>query len=72
MISKSPLFHSIPLPIDKRSKKVVDMALEIDKLMTRKFYKRYKLQVRISIHTNKVVAEVIGNKKLSYDLWVTQ
>ncbi len=59
----------LPNPDEKHCQKVAELALEINELVSKKIFENYQLKVRIGIHTGRVVAGVIGNKKFSYDLW---
>lgn len=59
----------IPIPNEKSSQNAADMALKLIQIVNSKFTDKYNLKVRIGIHTGRVVAGVIGNKKFSYDLW---
>lgn len=59
------------LPVESvdHCKNVVNFALEVNKMVEEKFVSKYNLQFRMGIHTGRVIAGVIGEKKLSYDLW---
>ena len=59
----------LPNPDHEHCQKIADLALEINNLAKTYIYSTYNLKVRIGIHSGKVVAGVIGNKKFSYDLW---
>lgn len=59
----------LPVPDARHCHNIADMAIEINQIIKEKYTEKYKLQLRIGIHTGKAVAGVIGNKKFSYDLW---
>jgi len=60
----------LPIPRSDHAYAVADMALDIQKLIT-KFDAQIgeSLNIRIGINTGPVVAGVIGTKKFIYDLW---
>jgi class 3 adenylate cyclase len=58
----------VPLPVENHADRIADAALAIrDRVATREG--DIEVQVRIGIATGPVVAGVIGEKKLYYDLW---
>ena len=58
----------VPLPVENHGSRIADAALAIrDRVATREG--DIEVQVRIGIATGPVVAGVIGEKKLYYDLW---
>jgi len=58
----------VPLPVDDHAERIADAALAIrDWIGTREG--DIEVEVRIGIATGPVVAGVIGEKKLYYDLW---
>ena len=60
----------LPDPMPNHLEKMADFALEIQDLMSRTPSPSGKpMQLRIGIHTGPLVAGVIGNTKLMYDLW---
>jgi len=60
----------LPDPLPDHLAKMADFALEIQDLMARTPSPSGKpMQLRIGIHTGPLVAGVIGNTKLMYDLW---
>ncbi|MCS6833314.1 MAG: adenylate/guanylate cyclase domain-containing protein, partial [Flammeovirgaceae bacterium] len=64
----------VPIPNDTHPKDCVEAALEmlafIEKLKTEKQAKNKPFfEIRIGIHTGKLVAGVIGTKKFAYDVW---
>lgn len=59
----------LPTPDSNHCKNVADLALEINQIIKEKYAEKYKLQLRIGIHTGIAIAGVIGKKKFSYDLW---
>ena len=60
----------LPDPLPNHLEKMADFALEIQDLMARTPSPSGKpMQLRIGIHTGPLVAGVIGNTKLMYDLW---
>ncbi|NET06073.1 MAG: PAS domain S-box protein [Symploca sp. SIO2B6] len=60
----------LPLPQENHAEAIADMALEMQRAMTRFSETMGKeLRIRIGINTGPVVAGVIGIKKFSYDLW---
>jgi adenylate cyclase len=64
------LTGGIPVKRDDHCEAVADCALEILNFMKSASYPGSEtLSMRIGIHTGPVVAGVIGQKKLSYDLW---
>lgn len=60
----------LPLPQENHAEAIADMALEMQRAMTRFSESMGKeFRIRIGINTGPVVAGVIGIKKFSYDLW---
>jgi class 3 adenylate cyclase len=60
----------LPDPLPNHLAKMADFALEIQDLMSRTpSPSGNPMQLRIGIHTGPLVAGVIGNTKLMYDLW---
>lgn len=58
----------VPVPVDDHAERIAEAALAIrDRIATREG--DIDVQVRIGIATGPVVAGVIGEKKLYYDLW---
>ncbi len=57
----------VPEPTGDSIETVVEMALEMQRIMQRSF--DGALQLRIGIHSGSVVAGVIGRKRFAYDLW---
>ncbi len=43
--------------------------LEVNRLVKEQFYAKYRLQIRMGMHTGSVIAGIIGKSKFSYDLW---
>ena len=60
----------IPVPIAKHAHAIAQMAIDMNAAVA-EFAKQHKseLSIRVGIHTGPVVAGVIGQKKLIYDLW---
>ncbi len=59
----------LPLPDENHCQAIADMALEMNQVIKEKYTVKYKLTLRIGIHTGHAVAGVIGNKKFAYDIW---
>lgn len=59
----------LPLPDENHCRAIADMALEMNQIIKEKYTVKYKLTLRIGIHTGHAVAGVIGNKKFAYDIW---
>ena len=59
----------LPLPDENHCQAIADMALEMNQVIKEKYTIKYKLTLRIGIHTGHAVAGVIGNKKFAYDIW---
>jgi class 3 adenylate cyclase len=60
----------LPDPLPNHLEAMADFALEIQDLMSRTPSPSGRpMQLRIGIHTGPLVAGVIGNEKLMYDLW---
>ena len=60
----------IPEPRVDHCEAIVNMALDMQRLIHDKYFEKYKgLKLRIGIHRGPVVAGVIGQRKFSYDLW---
>ena len=58
----------VPLPVEDHAERIADAALEMRDLVAEQ-EGGVDIQVRIGIATGPVVAGVIGEKKLYYDLW---
>ena len=64
------LTGGVPIKRNDHCEAVADCALDILKFMKSATYPGMEnLSLRIGIHTGAVIAGVIGQKKLSYDLW---
>ncbi|MCG2787771.1 MAG: adenylate/guanylate cyclase domain-containing protein, partial [Anaerolineae bacterium] len=46
-----------------------ELALEIQAFTKAYYFSVYKINFRIGIHSGPLIAGVIGQKKISYDLW---
>src|SRR5581483_7882029 len=64
------LVGGVPTPRQDHVAAVAEMALEMQKVITRFSTKTgYTFSLRIGISTGPVIAGVIGRKKFIYDLW---
>ncbi len=59
----------LPHPQPKHAQALAELALEIQAFVKNYRLTEHKVSFRIGIHTGPVVAGVIGQKKISYDLW---
>ncbi len=59
----------LPLPDENHCRNIAEMALEMNRVIKEKYTTKYKLTLRMGIHTGHAVAGVIGNKKFAYDIW---
>src|SRR6185312_16049389 len=59
----------VPRPVPDHAERVVRMAMEMIDAVAKTTGPHGPIQVRIGIHTGPVVAGVIGEQKIAYDLW---
>jgi len=59
----------LPIETPLHCQNMANFALEANKVITKNFNPKYKLQLRFGIHTGRVIAGVIGKNKFSYDMW---
>ncbi|PWH12674.1 MAG: hypothetical protein DDG60_11905 [Anaerolineae bacterium] len=59
----------LPNPRPDHARALAELALEIQSVVKNYRLTEHKVSFRVGIHTGPVVAGVIGQKKISYDLW---
>lgn len=59
----------LPHPRPDHARALAELALEIQSFVKNYRLTEHKVSFRMGIHTGPVVAGVIGQKKISYDLW---
>lgn len=60
----------VPIPTENHCEQVAEFAMDVRDVI-KQYNRKHKssISVRIGIHTGPVVAGVIGNLKMIYDLW---
>lgn len=61
----------VPEPDAHHADRIADLALNIREALTTTYFLGYRLEMRIGIASGPVVAGVIGDARLAYDLWGT-
>jgi adenylate cyclase len=59
----------LPQPRADHAQALAELALEIQAFTKTYYFSVYKINFRIGIHSGPLIAGVIGQKKISYDLW---
>jgi len=59
----------LPIETPQHCQNMANFALEANKVISKEFNPKYKLQLRFGIHSGRVIAGVIGKNKFSYDMW---
>jgi len=59
----------LPQPRANHAQALAELALEIQAFTKTYYFSVYKINFRIGIHSGPLIAGVIGQKKISYDLW---
>jgi len=59
----------LPNPRPDHARALAELAIEIQSVVKHHRLTEHKVSFRVGIHTGPVVAGVIGQKKISYDLW---